>query len=355
MSGGISPDAPAGGPPPADAQVPASAPETVQPSPAPSGDTTPSPSVNEQGDTKQALLDAVLKAIPEEESRPDPDVIKPGQEDGSPPSSETEPGKPEEDLGEITPEELAGYHSKSRKRIKDLLAERTALSEERDSLKAEVGVVHGLRGYLKENDISKDDFSLTLDIITALRRGDFRTFYEGVRPYVDLAEQALGLALPPDMQQRVQEGHMTTQAAAIMTQERINRVLAEERANNVTQRVQYQQTAQQTHEARETIRGSVAQWEAATARTDPDFAMKQAAANDIVWAVMRETGPPTNPQQAVAIAQEAYRRAGNHLRSVAPGPRATPAVPSSATRSNGATAAPKSFMEAAMRGLERSR
>ena len=81
--------------------------------------------------------------------------------------------------------------------------------------------------YLQDNDIGQDDFLLTLELAAAMRRGDFKTFYEGVRPYMQLAEEYLGVQLPQDLQQRVAEGHMTTQAARLFARERMDRMLAE--------------------------------------------------------------------------------------------------------------------------------
>ena len=53
-----------------------------------------------------------------------------------------------------------------------------------------------------------------------MRRGDFRTFLEGVAPYVKLAQESLGIQLPPDLAQAVKGGHMTQDAARYTAQVR---------------------------------------------------------------------------------------------------------------------------------------
>ena len=45
-----------------------------------------------------------------------------------------------------------------------------------------------------------------LDLAAAMRRGDFRTFLEGVTPYVKLAQESLGIQLPSDLQRRSRAG-----------------------------------------------------------------------------------------------------------------------------------------------------
>jgi hypothetical protein len=108
---------------------------------------------------------------------------------------------------------MARYSSKTRERVKLLLKQRNEASQQAQALQSEAELSRGLRQYLTEVDIGKEDFSLLMDLGAALRRGDFKTFYAGVKPYVDLAEEALGLQIPPDVARYVQEGHMTTEAA----------------------------------------------------------------------------------------------------------------------------------------------
>jgi hypothetical protein len=148
---------------------------------------------------------------------------------------------------------------------------------------------------------------------------------------------------------------MSSEAAARMTSERISRQIAEGRAHDVETGRNLERVQQQTHQMQTAIAGAVNNWEQQAARSDPDFSLKQRAAKDLLWSVLRETGTPTNPQQAVQVAQEAYRRAEGYLRSAQPAPRSTARVPSSAHRSNGAMPEPKTLMEAALQGLARSR
>lgn len=331
---------------PSDSGTPA--PESTTPAP----DVTASPS-EAKGETKETLLEAVMKAV----KPSDDDEGTPGE--ASPPSesakSGTEAGKAGEpkkpDLSkDPTDEELAGYKKDTRERIQQLLTER-------NGLRAEADVTRVLRDFLVVNDIAREDFQLTLDLAAAMRRGDFKAFLEGVGPYVQLATQALGITLPPDLQGEVQSGRATFETAAQLSRERYARALADQRATRATQVLSSQQDYSQKAQFAQAIESTVANWENGIRQSDPDYARKEETVRNFLWAVVREQGAPQSPEHAVAIAQEAYNRANNTLRAFTPTPRPTRAVPSSVNRSAAPTtrSEPKSMMEAALLGLERAR
>lgn len=312
-----------------------------------------------EGESKESLLSAVMKVVKPSE---DADKLKlPGEEAppaSNEPQSATADGQnaPQEDLpDDPTPEELSRYNSRTRKRIEKLLGERSELRAERDALLGEAQIGSSVREYLQRNDIQKEDFAILLDLGAALRRGDWQTFYAGVKPYVQVAEEALGVRLPADLAQRVQQGHMTTDAARQFSQERYSRQLAEANAQRNAAYVQDTQYQAQVAEVQNAVASAVTQWENQVRQQDPDYGLKQDAVKNILWAVVREKGAPQSPEHAVEIANEAYRRASDLMTRAAPRPRPTANVPSSIHRSTGATAEPKNLMEAAMQGLARSR
>jgi hypothetical protein len=302
----------------------------------------------------------VLKAVkPAEDADEEPLA-------GTSPPSEKAPTSPAEaktgeaDKGpELTEEELRVQPDDSwkvQKRIKKLLEQRNEARTEVSSFKAEAEVTQTLRNFLVTNDIAREDFQLTLDLAAAMRRGDFKSFLEGVGPYVQLATQALGITLPPDLQGEVSQGRVTFDAAAQMSRDRYARALAEQRATRVTQVADTQRTfAQQQHLSR-TIEQTVTAWENGIRQNDPDYGRKEETVRNFLWAVVQERGAPQTPEHAVEIAREAYNRATNTLRQFAPSPRPTRAVPSSVNRAaSGARPEPRSLMEAAELGLARAR
>lgn len=307
------------------------------------------PSSEAPGETKESLLEAVMKAVKPEDTdeKPETPPSSEGAEKPGPDGSKDEHKGP--DLSkDPTPEELANYKDDTRKRIEDLLTQR-------NHLRAEADVTRTLREFLVVNDIAREDFQLTLDLAAAMRRGDFKGFLDGIGPYVQLATQALGITLPPDLQQQVQAGRVSQEAAAQMSRDRYGRALAEQHSQRATQVVTSHQTQAQQAQFSQVIERTVTDWENSIRQSDPDYGRKEEAVRNFLWAVVREQGPPRSPEHAVQIAQEAYNRANNTFRSWAPPPKATRAVPSSVNRSApGARSEPKSMMEAALLGLERA-
>jgi hypothetical protein len=345
--------------------------ESPAPSPGASGEHAPSPSADQspQGETKESLLEAVQRAVPELRPSPveDADGGGPGASPAQvadkdrPAGSDDDPALPDE----ITPDELAKYGKTAKRRINKLTRQRESLQGEVQRLKQlepSAQAADQVTRYLRDNDISKDDFLLTLELASAMRRGDFKKFYEGVQPYVRLAEEYLGVSLPADLQQQVQQGHMTTQAAAMYSRERMDRAMAQ--TNAARQQMmfqQHQQVAQQTQaqQQRQYLASQVANtvnaWETRIAQSDPDYAAKKTAVQNTMWAVVREQGVPQSPDHAVKIAEEALRRVNADFARWAPQRRPTSRSPSSTGRTAGVTQEPKTLKEAVQLARESAR
>jgi len=303
-----------------------------------------------KGETKETLLEAVLRAVDEPGEGEGSTAAPPAGDNAQSEQGEDKDGK-EPDLNQDpSQEELAGYKDLTRRRIEKLISER-------NSYRSEADVTRTLREFLVANDIAREDFQLTLDLAAAMRRGDFRGFLEGISPYVNLATQALGITLPTDLDQAVKAGRMTFDVAAHVSRERYARALAEQQATRASQiSTQVSQAQQQAHLS-QSIEQTVNTWEAGVRRSDPDYARKEATVRNLLWSVVQERGAPQSPEQAVEIAKEAYKRANDTIRQFAPPPRPTRQVPNSSTHraASGARSEPKSLMEAAMLGLERAR
>lgn len=250
---------------------------------------------------------------------------------------------------------MDGYHWRTRKRVAQLMASNEDLKRQMEPLRSQADTTTQLQNFLKQSDIAKEDFGLVLDLAAAMRRGDFQSFLQGVMPYVQLAQESLGITLPPDLAQAVRQGHMSQDAAKYVAQERTARQLAETKFNRVNGEV----TTRNQTEARQQFQTSVAQtvagWEQEVKKSDPDYARKEPLIRDLLHAVVQERGPPRSPQEAVDIARLAYERANAITSRFNPQPRPTRQVPSSINRINGARPEPTSLKEAVHMALERSR
>jgi hypothetical protein len=308
----------------------------------------------DQGESKESLLEAVQKAVPELRDRAQEEPSE--DERASPAQSAKDKADDDSDVpDEVTHEELAKVSKTAQRKISKLSKQRERLAHEVERLRrlepnaqAAAQVIE----FLAKADISQDDFLMGLQLMAAMRRGDFRIFYDGVTPYMRLCEEYLGIALPLDLQEKVQQGQMTTQAAMQFSKERMDRAMAQTNAARQQQMMQqYHQhtSAQQEQQQKQYLAKSVADtvnhWEAQIARSDPSYAAKRAAVNDVMWAVVKEQGPPQSAEHGLAIAKEAYRRVNAHYSRLGPQRAPTYRTPSSTGRTAGVMPEPKNLME----------
>jgi hypothetical protein len=307
----------------------------------------------DQGESKESLLEAVQSAVPELREGAQTELAD--DERASPAQSAKDADDDSDVPDEVTQEELAKFSKTAQRRISKLSKQRQRLAGEVERLKTlepNAQAADQVIRYLNQADISRDDFLMGLQLMAAMRRGDFHTFYEGVRPYMRLCEEYLGVALPPDLQARVQQGEMTTQAAMQFSKERMDRAMAQTNAARQQQMMQQyhqQSTSQLELQQKQHLANSVAvivdNWENQIARTDPSYAAKRAAVNDTMWAVVKEQGPPRSAEHGLAIAKEAYRRVNAHYGRLGPQRTPTYRTPSSTGRTAGVMPEPKNLME----------
>ena len=339
-------------PAPAGGEAPGGAASTPASSDVSGASSTPNAS-GEGAESRESLLDVVRKAAPRKDAQPGP-----GDERGVSRSGESAaPGSAQakEDLGPLTQAEVDSFSPRTRKRIDEFRAQINGLKSQIGPLEAQAQTTQALQTFLKQADIAKEDFGLVLDLAAAMRRGDFRTFLEGVAPYVKLAQESLGIQLPPDLAQAVQSGHMTQDAARYTARVRAEQQLAQGQLARVTQEQTQRSHAEAVQQFQASVAGAVTEWEKGVRRSDPDYARKEPVVQKLLHAVVHERGPPRSPAEAVEIAKLAYEQANGMVSRFVPNPRATHQVPSSINRVNGARSEPKNLKEAIHFAIERSR
>jgi hypothetical protein len=172
-------------------------------------------------------------------------------------------------------------------------------------------------------------------------------------PHIIKAQQALGLSLPEDLQKQVDQGFTTRELASELARQRATAELNQTRLQETrTQQARFQAESNQV-----AIKSAVDAWQNEVRKTDPDFDKKAELITQYAHGLISEMGAPANMDEAVAMANEAKRRADEFLKSVAPAPapQATRPRPSS-VNSPGITAKPQptSLQEAVMAGLKRT-
>lgn len=296
--------------------------------------------MKEEGASSDPGTEAVEGEVAADPAQPDPTADGNEQQADAKAEGEAEGVLPE---GDPTEEELKDYSQKANARIRDLVAQRNEASQQAQA-------VAPILDFLTEHQIPQDDLGIVLDLTARLRHGDFAGFLQGVQPYVDLAQQYTGQALPADLQQQVQQGLVSPGIATELAQRRAELQVTQ---NNHAE-IQRTQQVQQVHGRADIIKSAVEKWEVQTKQADPDYALKADLIRRTSQALMQEKGIPQTPEDAVAVAKAAYAEVNGQMGRLRPQKQATNANPRSTGQQGGSApvAEPTSMMEAAMQGLK---
>lgn len=176
---------------------------------------------------------------------------------------------------------------------------------ERDALKPVADRQIALEQYCATNGISAAEVTNMFEI-AALMQHEPQKAYERLMPIVSGLAQFLGHEVPTDLQEQVTMGKLTPEQAKEMSKLRANAKLQEHQRRQLeeTQRAQMQQY----------IGSAVNTWTAAKQKTDLAFKPKVNGAPDGLWELVDDryarlfaANPPRTPQDAVALAEQAYQ------------------------------------------------
>lgn len=347
--------------------------ETVQPAasdPAPAGNpSTPAPAPSSPepsssapaaqqntGESKETLLDAVLKVVP---ATTEDDVLGSKDKGDAPTSQPSAEAQAEADKAEESNDDEtedappADASPVVRKKVNKLLRQRRELRDEVAALRPHAEIGNNLAAFVQEHGISGDDLVTGLNAMAALSRGDHQVFYEIIAPYVRQTQEYLGVVLPPDLHQRVQQGQMSQEAAVEFARVRFD----QQRAQQEVQTTREASATQHVQALQSNVQRAVTDFEARLQAHDPDYKAKADSVRRTAQAILYERGGTISSiQEALEITRAAYDEVNRQFRRFQPAPRATaPAPNGSMQQSHSARAAPKTLMEAALQGLENAR
>lgn len=327
-----------------DTPEPAAAqPAAVGESAAPAAAPEPAASTPEDTGEPKTALEAALKAL--EKSAPgDAAAAKPAEtvestepqptaaEDAQDESLDDVPMLPAEVFSAL-PQEARSTFNALRKQVK---------TYREDAVRG-----RAVTEYLQTAGLAPEEFA-ELQSVGALMKRDPTKAREVLLEHVARIEEYLGLRLPDDIHQDVEQGFISEDRARELSQARAKARAAE--------------TAVAEREAMEATRqkvGAVEAWEAATRETDPDFDAKlpnvrQAVELEILRRE-RAGQPVATPKDALDVVKAAYESTNAMLKRFAPRTARVPASPSSAAPVPAAPPAePKTALEAAWAALRKS-
>lgn len=330
-------------------------------------DTDAQPSGGQQDETTadgpKSMADAIAQALATDEAKTegedDPDGAQPDAkkaEDGAAKTPDTdkstEPAEGSADADEDPSEdELKAYQPKVQKRIKKLLSQRNEARREAEGHRDDATHYRNIRTFMAEAQLADGEVAELFEVGRLLKSNDVAAYERALDIVLPIAQQLLeatGRSLPKDLNEKVENGEFTEDAARELAAQRARATTAERRAQQVTQRTQAQEQAQQVTATQSSIQMAVASWTERVKVSDPDFGLKADAMRDAALALIAEKGRPRNAEEAVRYAEEAHRRVSSWFSKAQPqrpASRPAPNVGQSGNRS-ALTPEPKSLKDA---------
>ena len=158
-----------------------------------------------------------------------------------------------------------------------------------------------ITSFLAQNNLSAEEAAQGFQIM-AMMKNDPAAALEALNPFVQQLGVQSGITMPGDIQSKVEDGYLDEDAGRELS--RLRAEAARER--QMREQMQGQQQQAQAQAELHNLAATVTDWEERTRASDPDYDLKQDEIDDRVRVLVTERGRPQTPEQAIAMAKEAY-------------------------------------------------
>ena len=199
-------------------------------------------------------------------------------------------------------------------RFQSLVQEKNRLKSEAGQHREDAEQYRKITDFITTNRLSAEEAAEGFRVMS-LMKNDPAKAYEVLQGHLEGLAKTTGAELSEDLQVKVDDGLLDEDAAQELSRARAQ--LAQERTlrESSQQSLQEQQAQAQYDHLQKTLN----QWEATTRQRDPDYDLKSDELNDRVQALVAERGKPVTSEQALAIANDAYKVVTDrHMRRVPP-------------------------------------
>jgi len=282
--------------------------------------TTESPTEEKGEQTLEQVVEDAAKASVERQSK---EPLKPETKEETKPEGEDPDEEDEDALAKVKLEETKVEEQtqedkdselpfNTHPRFQELVKQKNEFAQQVESLKPQVERVKTLDKYCQDNGITEQEFHDALNIVALLKK-DPRAARSKLNEFVETIDVTLGDRLPVDIQKKVDDGVIDLESAKELAQARLS-----------SRNSQWQvKTSEQRH-AEEQNRlkvEAITSWQASKQSSDPDFQKKFDLIQDR-FVFLINTEPPQTAQQAVALAEKAYKFVNDKLGMFVPKPKA---------------------------------
>lgn len=250
--------------------------------------------------TLSIVRDVVAKETEATTQGSSPEAEKEGAEGSDPETTENQPEaegeQPEED-------DESKYPKRAQKRIRELVATNKVLE-------ADATRYRNVETFLRENGLAPEEASDGLQLM-ALAKTNPVEAWQRLKPWVEKVAMAAGVIMPQDLQQQVQQGYLTREAALELSQTRAKLGAVEAQRQFEQQRMAEQQQ-QAAHSA---IVNAATSWEQDRRLKDPNFEAKLPALQREIAYLQMQEGRPNTPQGVQDQCKRAYEAVNAQFRA----------------------------------------
>lgn len=230
---------------------------------------------------------------------------------------------------------------------RELKAKVAQYEQEREPLVTKATQLDQIGSFMVQNSLVPEEMSQGMEIMALMKR-DPAAALEALRPHLESLEVAAGIKFPRDIQEKVDAGHVDTEAAAELTRLRFESADKSAKAEVATGKLD--QINVQTLQTN--MRSAVQTWEQDLKTRDPDYLHKQSFVIDRTR-VLAQQNPPKTPEEAVVLAKQAYDDVTRQFSKVVPRKAAITPSPTSDQSSTRSVPAPKSLEDIVRQNIAR--
>lgn len=261
----------------------------------------PSPGSEEENQDEQAQSSSAESETEEDLLSVVQDAMQPSEDADSQSDEEYEE---EDEEGEYSDDELSAsseddesfddvpFHKHPR--FKEVI-------DQRNSFRDRAEQYDKITDFLNTNNLSAEEAAQGFQIM-AMMKSDPKAALDALSPFVQQLGLQAGITMPDDIQSKVNDGYLDEDAARELSELRATAAREREMRQQVEGRQQQEQAKAHLHN----LAATVTDWEERTRASDPDYDLKQDEIDDRVRVLVTERGRPTTPEQAIAMAKEAY-------------------------------------------------
>ncbi len=312
-----------------------------------SGGTSPSaaPTDDKGAKAPASILDAVNSALKEQPAT---------GESPAPDSPGTDaPTEAEAQSDEVTQDELNRYHSRTRKRIQHFIGKTKEQAAEIGRLQPLAEQAERINGFVQNSGLDWDEVNSGFELMRLMKTNPIEA-REKLAPIWDALNKVCGVELPPELQQKVDQGYVDEATARELAQSQAQARLAQNANQRTAERIQQTQQAAAHQHATNSVKSAVSTFESSWKKSDPDFAAKYPRVMEKVELTLSRMAASgkrlSSPADAVKVIEDAKKAVEADLKPFLSKREAIAPLPNGAVAANG-NPKPKSMADAVAMGL----